>query len=140
MVGRFELRFLLMIASSFIAPFVFFFFFYLYNVTSRLMEGYNLHFTTDPALSVLLYMLALLFFVFIGIPISLIIERMNKGTRWINYSLAGIFIGLIISIFNGIEGLDVSLVSYLPWAYAGFSFYIVLVALEKLTLKLRNGE
>ncbi len=104
------------------------------------MEGYNLHFTTDPALAVLLYMLALLFFVFIGIPISLIIERMNKGTRWINYSLAGIFIGLIISIFNGIEGLDVSLVSYLPWAYAGFSFYIVLVALEKLTLKLRNGE
>lgn len=49
-----------------------------------------------------IYFISFAFFFFIGIPLSLIIDKI-KGIRGINYSLAGGVIGVILMIKNNIE-------------------------------------
>lgn len=64
--------------------------FLLYNIIADIIvsNSLNTYFTlTGQILGVFLICIyALPIYLLIGVPISLIIERVNKGVRWINYS------------------------------------------------------
>lgn len=133
------------ITASFFAPFVLSSFFLLYNVIFDMIHNYSFKFVFEGIGFgfFIIYIFALPAYLFIGVPISLIIERINEGIQWINYSLAGIAGGLILVFIinkSSLQELDDILGAFFLWAAAGLSYYISLVILEKLVQKLRNRE
>src|SRR5699024_807474 len=48
----------------------------------------------------LIYIYALPFYLIVAVPASVIIERINKGIRWVNYLVAGLLADIVIVMFN----------------------------------------
>ncbi len=136
------MKVILKVPAAFLAPFILCFFFLLYNIIADIIvsNSLNTYFTlAGQILGVfLIYIYALPIYLLIGIPISLIIERVNKGVRWINYSLGGMAGGLFLYFMNSnLQDLDGT---FFLMAAAGLSYYFSLVFLEKLVQILRNKE
>lgn len=138
----FIMNLILKITVAFLAPFILSLFLILYDMILGVINGYSTNFNFEAVWFFVFYLYALTAFLIIGVPISLIIERINKGIQWINYSLAGMVGGLIFSfiINNGSLPLDNIHVTFVVWATAGLSYYVSLVTLKKLVQKLRNKE
>ena len=138
----FVMNILLKVTAAFLAPFIFTLFFILYSIIFDVINGYSPNFNVEGVWFFIVYLYTLPAYLLIGVPISLIIERINKGIQWINYSLAGMVGGLIFSfiINNGSLPLDNIHVTFVVWATAGLSYYVSLVTLKKLVQKLRNKE
>ncbi|MBN6205387.1 hypothetical protein JYK21_02895 [Ralstonia pickettii] len=128
------------IIAAFLAPFTLTLLFLLYNITVRMMNGYSLNFTFDGIGFFIIYMYALPVYLFIGIPISLIIERFHKGIKWINYSLGGIAGGLFLLFINRNSNLQDLEDTLFLWLAAGLSYYASFALLEKPVQKLRNKK
>lgn len=104
--------------AAFLAPFVLSLFFILYNLFNLIfIHNRPLSFSIDGFL--LVYIFALPAYLLIGVPASIIIERINKGIRWLNYSLAGVIGGLIVIFINSSQDYKTALAH----SVAGFSFY-----------------
>lgn len=69
-----------------------------------------------------------------GVPVSIMIEKINKGIRWLNYSLAGVVGGLIIMFINSTQDY----MTALAYSVAGFSYYWTLRVLELIEGNLQN--
>lgn len=126
---------LLKITVAFLAPFIFTLFSILYSIIFDIINGYSPNFNVKGVWFFIFYLYTLPAYLLIGVPISLIIERINKGIQWINYSLAGLVGGPIVAFIinnNGLHGIDDIPVAFLAWVTAGLSYYVSLVILEKL--------
>jgi|SRR5690625_286881 len=126
---------LLKITVAFLAPFIFTLFSILYSIIFDIINGYSPNFNVKGVWFFIFYLYTFPAYLLIGVPISLIIERINKGIQWINYSLAGLVGGPIVAFIinnNGLHGIDDIPVAFLAWVTAGLSYYVSLVILEKL--------
>jgi hypothetical protein len=132
---------MLKVIAAFLAPFVLSLFFGLYNLVN-LMITYNgsLTFSIDGLLFVYIY--ALPAYLFIAVPASIAIEYINKGIRWVNYTLAGLIGGLIVVFLNtnSTQGFVFPVEYAVVYMIAGFSFYVTLKLLEMLEDKLQRED
>ncbi|KKE79455.1 hypothetical protein NSA56_18015 [Oceanobacillus caeni] len=132
---------MLKVIAAFLAPFVLSFFFILYNLLGMILSNDPLTFSFGGFSFV--YIFALPAFLFIAVPASFIIERVNKGVRWLNYILAGIIGGGIVIFINTVNSnqdfvyTPDAIVAYM---LAGFSFYLTILILEILEQKFQNNE
>src|SRR5699024_2730461 len=81
----------------------------------------------------LIYIYALPFYLIVAVPVSVIIERINKGIRWVNYLVAGLLTGIVIVLLNTNDKSfeDGPLIETIfIYMMAGLVFYYVLKILE----------
>ncbi|RCW63949.1 hypothetical protein [Saliterribacillus persicus] len=85
----------------------------------------------------IVYLYSFPFFLFIGIPTSIIIDKINKGVRWVNYAIAGGIVGLIMKIKNIIDGYPIlyDLDVFIIFPGASIIFYLLLKSLEIIFTK-----
>ncbi|WP_164216085.1 hypothetical protein [Virgibacillus sp. YIM 98842] len=131
---------MLKVFAAFLAPFILMIFFSLFNVFSMILSGnYSISFSLSGFLYV--YIFAFPAYLLMGVPVSVIIERINLGLRWFHYSLAGAFAGFVLVFINSV-GNSQGFVFTFEWAItymvAGFSFYTALRGLEILDERLQN--
>jgi|SRR5690625_309881 len=131
---------MLKIFAAFLAPVVLTIYFILYHLFRMiLVHQFSLSFSFDGFFFVYIY--AFPAYLLIAVPVSMVIERINKGIRWINYTLAGLLGGLIVVFINAVNSSQ-GFVFTMGWAImymtAGFSFYIALRILEKIDDRLQN--
>jgi len=136
---------MLKVIAAFLAPLVLSLFFILYNLLSMLLKNGSLNdsFYISFEGFFVVYIFALPAYLFIAIPASLIIERINKGIRWLNYILAGVIGGGIVILINTVNSMQdfiYTIDSLLAYMAAGFSFYVTLVILEMLTQKFQSKK
>lgn len=121
--------------AAFSAPFVLSLFFIKYNLFNLIfIHNRPLSFSIDGFL--LVYIFTLPAYLLIGVPASIIIERINKGMRCLNYSLAEIIGELIVIFINSTQDYK----SALAYSMAGFSFYCILRILELIDHSIKNRE
>jgi len=110
-------------------------FFIIYNLATMIFTGNsNSTFTiSDIGEGVMfVYIYALPFYLIVGILTAVIIERINKGIRWVNYSLAGMFVGILIISLNT-TNKSIEVIFF--YMMAGLVFYLVLKILEFIEQK-----
>ena len=133
---------MLKVIATFLAPFVLSLFIGIYNIFNLIItHNGSLTFSIDGFLIV--YIFALPAYLFIAVPASIAIEYINKGTRWVNYTLAGLIGGVIVVFLNTVNSTQdfVFPVEYaIAYMIAGFSFYVTLKILEVLEHKLQGRE
>lgn len=124
--------------AAFLAPIVLSLFFVIYNLVHFIFIYNDLpSFSLDGFLFVYIY--ALPVYLLFGVPVSIIIEKINKGIRWLNYSLAGVVGGLIIVLINSTEiNSTQDYMTALAYSVAGFSYYCTLRVLELIESNLQN--
>src|SRR5690625_7698245 len=112
---------LLKITVAFLAPFIFTLFSILYSIIFDIINGYSPNFNVKGVWFFIFYLYTMPAYLLIGVPISLIIERINKVIQWINYYLTGLHGGPngAYSINNnGLQFIDEILVALLAWSTA----------------------
>jgi hypothetical protein len=128
---------LLKVIAAFLAPFILSIFLILYQLIRIIV-------TLDGSASLHLsgflfvYIYALPAYLLLGVPASILIERLNKGIRWVNYALAGALGGIVVVFLNAINhsiAFVYSLESIFFYMLAGFAFYVTLKLLEILEQK-----
>lgn len=115
---------MLKIFAAMLSPFVFSFFIGIYQIPKFISNSTFPSFTLDYSLTFYIYSLPA--YLLLAVPASFIIEHINKGIRWVNYSIAGGLGGLMLLFFNN---------SPIEWENslflcAGLSFYVSLKVLE----------
>src|SRR5699024_11488244 len=81
---------------------------------------------------------ALPFYLIVAVPVSVIIERINKGIRWVNYLVAGLLTGIVIVLLNtNDKSFEAGPVIETIFIYmkAGLVYYYILKILEISALK-----
>lgn len=81
----------------------------------------------------LIYIYALPFYLIVAVPVSVIIERINKGIRWVNYLVAGLLTGIVIVLLNTNDNSFEAgplIETIFIYMMAGLVFYYVLKILE----------
>lgn len=87
---------------------------------------------TSPIMDLFVYYVILfLFFLILGAPLSIVLDKL-KGLRFINYSIAGLVIGLILELLSYFEVQMVEVRLLFIYALAGFSYYLSLLFFEKI--------
>ncbi|WP_163582390.1 hypothetical protein [Gracilibacillus saliphilus] len=124
------------ILTSVIAPCILYFSFLAFDA----ITGSTLTYITGSSFLItffIVYWYSFPFFLFIGIPASIIIDKVNKGVRWINYAIAGGIIGLIMKIINIIDGNPIlyDLGSFIVYPGSSVIFYLLLKSLEIIFTK-----
>src|SRR5699024_5963746 len=75
----------------------------IYNViTMAFTKSVTMEFTIKSICEglMLIYIYALPFYLSVAVPVSVIIERSNKGIRWVNYLVARLLTGIVIVLLN----------------------------------------
>lgn len=113
-------------------------FFAIYNIVVAIINSHPISF---GGLS-WVYIYSLPVYIFIGIPCSFIIERINIGYQWINYVLIGFLIGMILNGFSILNGEIDPLEWDIVWWYgiAAFAYYASLNILKWIDNKLRSND
>lgn len=130
--------------ASVFAPIVFYILSIPYGVINYLLFGISKP-NPFPGI-IILYIYSFPFFFIAGIPISIIIDKMNIGWRWVNYSVAGGMVLLILVLKKYFEHGDFYLDTDSMFAYlqAGLAFFISLrlceLMFQKLYKKYEGGQ
>src|SRR5699024_12804776 len=89
--------------AAFIAPLALTLFLMIYNViTMAFTKSVTMEFTIKSIGEglLLIYIYALPFYLIVAVPVSVIIDRINKWFRWVNYLVAGLLAGIVIVLLN----------------------------------------
>lgn len=126
------------VLASVFAPFVFYILSYSYGIINYLLCG-TLISQPFPGI-IILYIFSFPFFFIAGIPISIIIDKMNVGLRWLNYTVAGGIILLILSFKEYFENnnFSIEMDSMLAYLQAGLAFFLALRVFELMFQKLHK--
>ncbi|WP_018931395.1 hypothetical protein [Gracilibacillus lacisalsi] len=124
------------IITSVIAPCILYFSFLAFDK----ITGSTLTYITGSSFLItffIVYWYSFPFFLLIGIPASIIIDKINRGVRWVNYAIAGGIVGLIMKIINIIEGYPIlyDLGTFIVYPGASIIFYLLLKSLEIIFTK-----
>src|SRR5699024_237458 len=127
--------------AAFIAPLALTLFLMIYNViTMAFTKSVTMEFTIKSIGEglLLIYIYALPFYLIVAVPVSVIIERINKGIRWGNYLVAGLLAGIVIVLLNSnnksFEAAPLIETIFI-YMMAGLAFYFVLKILEFIEQK-----
>ncbi|MBM7631076.1 hypothetical protein [Geomicrobium sediminis] len=116
---------MLKIFAAILSPFVFSLLIGIYQIPKFILNSTFPSFPLDSYYLIFL-IYALPAYLLLAVPASFIIEHINKGIRWVNYSVAGVLGGLMIYFVNN-SPIDWEILLYL---LAGLSFYVSLKVLE----------
>ncbi|UOQ85301.1 hypothetical protein [Gracilibacillus salinarum] len=85
----------------------------------------------------IIYSYSFPFFLLLGVPASILIDKIDKGVRLVNYVIAGFIVGLIMKIINVMEGnpllYDLGILIFCT--IASMIFYFTLKSLEFIFTK-----
>src|SRR5699024_3190042 len=122
--------------AAFIAPLALTLFLMIYNViTMAFTKSVTMEFTIKSigVGLLLIYIYALSFYLIVAVAVSVIIERINKEIRWINYLVAGLLAGIVIVLLNSnnksFEAAPLIETIFI-YMMVGLFFYYVLKILE----------
>src|SRR5699024_9940033 len=122
--------------AAFIAPLALTLFLMIYNViTMAFTKSVTMEFTIESigVGLLLIYIYALPFYLIVAVPVSVIIERINKAIRWVNYLVARLLACIVIVLLNSNnKSFEAALLIETIFIYmmAGLVFYYVLKILE----------
>ncbi|MFB4158893.1 hypothetical protein ACE1TF_03315 [Geomicrobium sp. JSM 1781026] len=133
---------MLKVFAAVVSPIVFYFILSILDWAKEMLI-YNSLPTLSLEAFFIVYVFSLPAFLLIALPISIILDRIPYGLRWVNYMLSGLVGGVIVVVFNvlrGVENLDISLEWVVGYMIAGGAFYCSLRLLETFDERLQGND
>jgi len=120
---------MLKVFAAFLAPVILILFFTVYNLFSMMLTNrFSISFSFEGFFFV--YIVAFPVYLFIAVPVSIIIERIGRDIRWINYMLAGLIAGCILVFINSMDNSDGFVITCIhdgrPFFYADLRLFELL--------------
>nr|CDQ32593.1 hypothetical protein BN993_02011 [Virgibacillus halodenitrificans] len=126
------------VLAAVIAPVLLYVSFVIYGISYRFLTGIPIPQLFSLFGFMLVYIFSLPFYLIIGIPFSIIIDKINKKFRWLSYIIAGYVILILITLVQTFENgnFTIDRESMIAYPMAGFSFFITLKVIETTFKKL----
>ncbi|WP_247107423.1 hypothetical protein [Halalkalibacter sp. APA_J-10(15)] len=91
---------------------------------------------------IIIYMFTLPIYLLLGIPFSMLMDKLNPNWKIIYYAIAGVIAGVIINILSNqsIPNLQFDIQTVYPFMIAGIAFYIADIIIKNIVQRLIDGK